>query len=120
MLEKIQKNSSCVEINKSLLEIKFIRHYLLKHFELDDNEESNCNNEFSLFNSPVKNKKSKEKSFSSDLITKDKTKSKGNMYINDEELIILQKNDGLRQLTVNSLLMKLQCFKKSTIPMLLS
>lgn len=40
MLEKIQKNSSCAEINKSLLEIKFIRNYLLKHFELDDNEES--------------------------------------------------------------------------------
>ena len=41
MLEKIQKNSSCTEINKSLIEIKFIRNYLLKHFELDDNEESN-------------------------------------------------------------------------------
>lgn len=40
ILEKIVKNSSCVEINRSLLEIKFIRNYLLKHFELDDSEES--------------------------------------------------------------------------------
>ena len=38
MLEKIIKNSSYLEINKCLLEIKFIRNYLLKHFEFDDNE----------------------------------------------------------------------------------
>ena len=38
ILEKIIKNSSHKEINKCLLEIRFIRNYLLKHFELDDNE----------------------------------------------------------------------------------
>jgi len=40
MLEKIIKNSLHIEINKSLLEIKFIRNYLLKHFEMDDIEEN--------------------------------------------------------------------------------
>lgn len=38
MLEKIIKNSSYSEINKCLIEIKFIRNYLLKNFELEDNE----------------------------------------------------------------------------------
>ena len=38
MLEKIIKNSSNFEINISLLEIKFIRNYLLKNYDLEDNE----------------------------------------------------------------------------------
>jgi HD superfamily phosphohydrolase len=38
ILEKIIRNSSYTEINKCLLEIKFIRGYLLKYFEFDDNE----------------------------------------------------------------------------------
>ena len=40
LLEKLIKNSTHSEINKSLVEIKFIRNYLLKHFELDDIEEN--------------------------------------------------------------------------------
>jgi len=40
LIEKLIKNSKHREINKGLLEIKYIRHYLLKNFELDDNEES--------------------------------------------------------------------------------
>lgn len=40
MLEKIIKNSNNKEINKALVEVKFVREYLLKHFELDDNEEN--------------------------------------------------------------------------------
>ena len=38
MLEKIIKNSTNLEINTSLLEIKFIRNYLLKNHDLEDNE----------------------------------------------------------------------------------
>ena len=40
LIEKLIKNSKHGEINKGLLEIKYIRKYLLRHFELDDNEES--------------------------------------------------------------------------------
>ena len=40
LLEKIIKNSNNHEINKALIEVKFIREYLLKHFELEDNEEN--------------------------------------------------------------------------------
>lgn len=40
ILEKIIKNSSHIEINNSLLEVKFIKNYLLKHFELDDTDEN--------------------------------------------------------------------------------
>lgn len=38
MLDKIVKNSSHIEINKCLLEIKFIKNYLLEQYELTDNE----------------------------------------------------------------------------------
>jgi len=40
MLEKLIKNSNNKEINKALVDVKFIREYLLKHLELEDNEES--------------------------------------------------------------------------------
>lgn len=40
MLEKLIKNSTNIEINKALIEVKFIREYLLKHFELEDTEEN--------------------------------------------------------------------------------
>jgi deoxynucleoside triphosphate triphosphohydrolase SAMHD1 len=40
LLEKLIKNSDNKEINKALIEVKFIREYLLKHFELDDTEEN--------------------------------------------------------------------------------
>lgn len=40
LLEKIIKNSNNKEINKALVEVKFIREYLLQHFELDDTEEN--------------------------------------------------------------------------------
>jgi len=40
MLEKLIKNSNNKEINKALVEVKFIKEYLLKHFELEDNEEN--------------------------------------------------------------------------------
>ena len=40
LLERLIKNSNQNEINKGLIEINFIRNYLLKHFELVDNEES--------------------------------------------------------------------------------
>lgn len=40
VLEKLEKNSDSNEINRALVEIKFIRNYLLKHFELEDNEEN--------------------------------------------------------------------------------
>ena len=40
MLERLVKNSSHIEINRGLLEIKFIRKYLLKHFELADLDEN--------------------------------------------------------------------------------
>ncbi len=40
LLEKLIKNSNNREINKALVEVKFIREYLLKHLELEDNEES--------------------------------------------------------------------------------
>jgi len=40
LLEKIIKNSNNKEINKALVEVKFVREYLLKHFELEDNEEN--------------------------------------------------------------------------------
>jgi HD superfamily phosphohydrolase len=40
MLEKIIKNSNNHEINKALVEVKFIREYLLKHLELEDNDEN--------------------------------------------------------------------------------
>ena len=40
VLEKLVKNSNHHEINKALVEVKFIRKYLLKHFELEDIEEN--------------------------------------------------------------------------------
>lgn len=40
LLEKLIKNSNNKEINKALVEVKFVREYLLKHFELDDSEEN--------------------------------------------------------------------------------
>jgi len=40
LLEKIIKKSNHSEINKSLIEINFIRNYLLKNFELDETEEN--------------------------------------------------------------------------------
>lgn len=40
MLEKIISNSKNQEINKALIETKFIKKYLLKHLELEDNEKS--------------------------------------------------------------------------------
>lgn len=40
LLEKIVKNSISSQINKSLVEVQFIRNYLLKNFELDDTEEN--------------------------------------------------------------------------------
>lgn len=40
MIEKLIRNSSCKEVNKALIEVKFIKNYLLKHFEIEDNEES--------------------------------------------------------------------------------
>lgn len=40
MLEKLIKNSNHCEINKALVEVKFIREYLLKHFELEDNDDN--------------------------------------------------------------------------------
>ena len=42
LLDKLIKNSNNQEINKALVGIKFIREYLLKHFELEDNEENIC------------------------------------------------------------------------------
>lgn len=40
VLERLTKNSNNREINKALVEVKFIREYLLKHFELEDKEEN--------------------------------------------------------------------------------
>ena len=40
LIEKLIKNSNNEEINKSLLEIQFIRNYLLKNYELNDSEEN--------------------------------------------------------------------------------
>jgi HD superfamily phosphohydrolase len=40
LLEKIIKNSDNQEINKALVEIVFIKNYLLKHFELKDTKEN--------------------------------------------------------------------------------
>jgi len=40
LLDRLIKNSSCIEINRGLVEIDFIKKYLLKHFELEDNEEN--------------------------------------------------------------------------------
>lgn len=40
LLEKILNNSDQKEINKGLVEVKFIKNYLLKHFELDDTEKN--------------------------------------------------------------------------------
>ena len=40
LLDKIIKNSNNHEINKALVEVKFIREYLLKHFELEDTIEN--------------------------------------------------------------------------------
>ena len=40
LIERLIKNSKYNEINKGLIEIKFIRNYLLKNFELDDTEEN--------------------------------------------------------------------------------
>lgn len=70
----------------------------MKILRMDDKEDK-----VDSYNSPLRNKKLKEISFSSEKRTKEKTKSKGSLYINDEEMIVLQKNDGLRQLTVNCL-----------------
>ena len=42
VIDKLVKNSSHLEINKGLIEVKFIREYLLKHFELDESEENIC------------------------------------------------------------------------------
>lgn len=42
LLEKLIKNSNNYEINKALVEVKFIKEYLLKHLELEDNEENIC------------------------------------------------------------------------------
>jgi deoxynucleoside triphosphate triphosphohydrolase SAMHD1 len=40
VLERLVKNSNNREINKALMEVKFIREYLLSHFELSDTEEN--------------------------------------------------------------------------------
>lgn len=40
LLERLVKNSNNREINKALMEVKFIREYLLSHFEFDDTEEN--------------------------------------------------------------------------------
>jgi HD superfamily phosphohydrolase len=40
LLEKIIKNSNYREINNALTDVKFIREYLLKHLELEENEEN--------------------------------------------------------------------------------
>ncbi len=40
LLEKLIKNSKNTEINKCLIEVNFIKNYLLKHFELDDTDEN--------------------------------------------------------------------------------
>lgn len=40
VLERLVKNSNNREINKALIEVKFIREYLLSHFELSDTEEN--------------------------------------------------------------------------------
>lgn len=40
MIDKLIKNSKYSEINKGLIEIKFIREYLFKHLELEDCDES--------------------------------------------------------------------------------
>lgn len=40
VLERLVKNSNNREINKALMEVKFIREYLLSHFEFDDTEEN--------------------------------------------------------------------------------
>lgn len=40
VLERLKKNSTCYEINKSLMDVKFIRKYLLKNFRLEDTEEN--------------------------------------------------------------------------------
>jgi HD superfamily phosphohydrolase len=40
MLEKLIKNSKNIEINSGLMEVTFIKEYLLKHFELEDTEEN--------------------------------------------------------------------------------
>ena len=40
IIDRLVKNSSHCEINKGLVEVKFIKNYLLKHLELDDTEEN--------------------------------------------------------------------------------
>lgn len=40
VIDKLVKNSLHSEINKGLIEVKFIKEYLLKHFELEDNEDN--------------------------------------------------------------------------------
>jgi HD superfamily phosphohydrolase len=40
LLEKLVKNSNNQEINRALVETKFIKQYLLKHFELEDTIEN--------------------------------------------------------------------------------
>lgn len=40
LLDKLIKNSDNLEINKALVEIKFIKEYLLKHLELDETKEN--------------------------------------------------------------------------------
>ena len=40
LLHNLINNSSPLEINKALVEIKFIKNYLLKNFDLDDNNEN--------------------------------------------------------------------------------
>lgn len=40
LLDKLVKNSSSDQINKSLVKVKFIKNYLLKHFELEDTDEN--------------------------------------------------------------------------------
>lgn len=40
VLERLVKNSDNREINKALMKVKFIRQYLLSHFELTDTEEN--------------------------------------------------------------------------------
>lgn len=38
LLEKLIKNSNKLEINNALVEVKFIREYLLKHLEMENND----------------------------------------------------------------------------------
>lgn len=39
-IDKLIKNSTHIEINKAIIQIKFIREYLLRHLELDETEEN--------------------------------------------------------------------------------